>query len=168
MRIFRPFYWLYTFSLLSGSFYFALIVPAYAIPLSITQNVQMSFGSLAIPSGAEIIVMDATGTITTGSEWVLAGPQAAAEFTVNGDAGLIDIFVSNVTTCDASVDMYNIGGTFGAAADPLASLEIAPVTGLQLDGGNGRNLELGATISFDETTPLGGCAISYDLQITYT
>lgn len=154
-------------ALMAGCGIILLSSDAVAVPLSITQTQAMSFGNLAVPGGPKIVTMDGGGNITAGSQWVLGGTQQEGTYVVGGDPGLIDISVGVVNTCHASVNAYGFTGVFGTGMNPLNNIQVTPASNIQLGSGNGDTISLGATISFNATTPAGICNIDFDLIVDY-
>lgn len=143
-----------------------LVVPsaAWAAPENVSENTAISFGNVVLRNSGAVIKMEPDGTISQGSSLILTPPNPRrGRYRVQGDAGTVDIAISNVSTCDPGVMLDSFAADWlGVVYSDISS---TPITGAAFDGNEW--LALGARISYGNSVPLGSCSSTYDLTVIY-
>ena len=134
-------------------------------PISITKNVDMNFGNVAVSATiAGTVILAPAGTRTTGGAGgvtlpATTGTVTAADFTVNGNGAF-----TYAITLPASATLTRVGGSETMTANAFTSTPSGTGT---LSGGT-QNLKVGATLNVAAAQVAGTyvCA-SFDVTVNY-
>lgn len=139
-----------------------VLLPGTAAAFGVNQLQGITFGMLSVSPGSKVIVVSPTGTIVSGNEHIVSGSPTAGQFEVTGDPGTLSFQVSNISTCNPSVQLSNFTMKFGAAE--YADIDTAPATDIPFSGTG--TLLLGAKLTYNGNTPVDfTCNVDFDLVI---
>lgn len=141
-----------------------VLATAPASAQMVGENMQLSFGSLVVPSSGAMVQIEPTGAVSIGENWMIpATGDSPGEYNITGSAGTVDIFVDSIGTCNMGVQLSNFGATWRGTT--YADISTTAITAAPFDGDD--NLRLGARITYAGTTPLTPCGANFNLNITY-
>jgi hypothetical protein len=153
--------------LLAVLFCFSHIHAAWAGGYSITQNSELTFGSMQIPGGSVTDIISTAGA-QSGTGTLLSGTPTAGDYTIKCTGGGTNCtqtmtLSASATTCTGLTGLsawqgnYNNGATTGAL----------PFSGLAALGNGGTaDFKLGATATYTSSVTEGTCTPTLSINIT--
>ena len=131
-------------------------------PLSITESVQMDFGTIAPDDAGGNVVLDTADTITPVTGFVFSGTPLSGEFAVAGSGTLT---YAITLPLDGVVTLTDNGGN-GGTAMPVASFNSNPSGTGALTAG-AQTLTVGATLQVGVSQTASTYDGSYDVTVEY-
>lgn len=134
---------------------------AFAAPLSITKNNDISLGAVSANTAGSVAINTA-GQVTSADIQLLGGTPQAGDLTISGSTTqAITIAVSHYTSSNGVAARDALCQYDSGVESPCAGLSVAAA-------GAGKNLKVGVSLDVDGTQTAGAAASpSFDLVLQY-
>jgi hypothetical protein len=155
------------------SLFFCAAIPAFAAPPTcssvpaVSQTSQLNLGTLQIPSTSATFTVNSSGA-TSGTGTLLYGTVSNGGFSISkgsSNQSHCSTITINVTGTSCGVSGCTLGSWTGKYGSTTLSGS-PPWTGLALPG-NGTNLLLGATATYNSTVRAGNYTPAFTISVNY-
>jgi hypothetical protein len=152
--------------LLAVLFFFSHIQASWADTFTVTQNTELTFGTMQIPGGSVTDIISPAGA-QSGTGTFLYGPVSEGDYTITCTGTCttkFSFYIAGVSPCwgVSGISASQVNYQNGAATGTL------PFPGGLTNAGNGvsADLKLGTTATYTSSVVAGTCALGFNFAIT--